>query len=255
MPSTSRRTRSWQPFRQPGAGYCGVPKAPRRAEARESTRNPQRTAPSMRGLAGRAPWGRCCTGPNTIASLPRGTLPLPPTVARGARPTAGAPTGVVSFREATYPGRWARTETCLARLPVVCAYPGRCRVRGRYGPGRTLRTSASPPSTTSTTVVDPGVLPECRSMHFRNALNSADPVVLLGSIPERETRDGPVDVSPTHGGQMVRYGGAVPQGTAGAAVVGGGCSQMCNRDTPGRARRRGTGGPVGLGWCASGERA
>ena len=32
-----------------------------------------------------------------------------------------------------------------------------------------------------------------------------------------------------------------------------GCSQMCNRDTPGRARRRGTGGLVGLGRCASGE--
>ena len=80
-------------------------------------------------------------------------------------------------------------------------------------------------------MVDPGVLPECRSMHFRNALNSADPVVLLGSIPERETRDGPVDVSPTHGGQMVRYGGAVPQGTAGAAVVGGGVAK-CVTGTP-----------------------
>src|ERR1035437_8003682 len=77
---------------------------------------------------------------------------------------------------------------------------------------------------------------------------------MLGPIPHQETRDGPVDVSPTHDGQMVGYGRAVP-GTAGAAVVGGGCSQMCNRDTPGRARRRGTGGLVGLGWCVAGERA
>ena len=74
-------------------------------------------------------------------------------------------------------------------------------------------------------------------------------------IPHQETRDGPVDVSPTRDGQMVGYGRAVPQGTAGAAVVGGGCSQMCNRDTPGRARRRGTGGPVGLGRCALAESA
>ena len=62
MPTTSMRTR-WCPTpQQPGVGCCGVPTARGRVEAEPRLR-PQRTALSMRGFAGRARWGRCCTHP------------------------------------------------------------------------------------------------------------------------------------------------------------------------------------------------
>jgi hypothetical protein len=86
------------------------------------------------------------------------------------------------------------------------------------------------------------------------ARSSADPVALLGST---STGWPMLDLSMCSPRMRASWLGGPRTSTAAFGRDSGrrGCSQMCDRDTLGWARRRGTCGPVGLGRRASGERA